>query len=90
MDEPDFYANFLEANMRALRREIQKAKSMTKGILGVNIMVAMSNFGDLVRTSIEEKIDVIFSSCRWTYLNILPKDVGPNWFPSSHPVGQPV
>ena len=61
MDEPDFYANFLEANMRALRREIQKAKSMTKGILGVNIMVAMSNFGDLVRTSIEEKIDVIFS-----------------------------
>lgn len=61
MDEPDFYANFLEANMRALRREIQKAKSMTKGLLGVNIMVAMSNFGDLVRTSIEEKIDVIFS-----------------------------
>lgn len=61
MDEPDFYSNFLEANMRALRREIQKAKSMTKGILGVNIMVAMSNFGDLVRTSIEEKIDVIFS-----------------------------
>ncbi len=61
MDEPDFYSNFLEANMRALRREIQKAKTMTKGILGVNIMVAMSNFGDLVRTSIEEKIDVIFS-----------------------------
>lgn len=61
MDEPDFYSNFLEANMRVLRREIQKAKSMTKGILGVNIMVAMSNFGDLVRTSIEEKIDVIFS-----------------------------
>jgi len=61
MDEPDFYANFLEANMRVLRREIRKAKSMTKGILGVNIMVAMSNFGDLVRTSIEEKIDVIFS-----------------------------
>jgi nitronate monooxygenase len=61
MEEPDFYSNFLEANIRALRREIQKAKSMTKGILGVNIMVAMSNFGDLVRTSIEEKIDVIFS-----------------------------
>ena len=61
MDEPDFYSNFLESNMRVLRREIQKAKAMTKGILGVNIMVAMTNFGDLVRTSIEEKIDVIFS-----------------------------
>lgn len=61
MDEPDFYTNFLEANIRALRKEIQKAKELTKGILGVNIMVAMSNFGDLVRTSLEEKIDIIFS-----------------------------
>ena len=61
MDEPDFYSNFLEANIRALRKEIRKAKKLTQGILGVNIMVAMSNFGDLVRTSIEEKIDIIFS-----------------------------
>ncbi|MFP4457081.1 MAG: NAD(P)H-dependent flavin oxidoreductase [Clostridia bacterium] len=59
--EKDFYSNFLESNIRALRKEIQLAKSKTEGYLGVNIMVAMSNFGDMVKTSIEEKIDFIFS-----------------------------
>ena len=44
-----------------LREEIRKAKKMTKGIIGVNIMVALSNFADMVNTSIEEKADIIFS-----------------------------
>lgn len=61
MNEPDFRDNFLEANVRALRKEIRKARELTKGILGVNIMVALTNFADLVRTAIEEKIDIIFS-----------------------------
>jgi nitronate monooxygenase len=61
MFEPDFSSNFLEANVRALRNEIRKAREMTPGILGVNIMVALSNFADMVRTAIEEEIDVIFS-----------------------------
>ncbi|MGM0436569.1 MAG: NAD(P)H-dependent flavin oxidoreductase [Bacillota bacterium] len=47
--------------MDALKKEIGKARSMTKGILGVNIMVAMTNFADLVKTAINEKIDVIFA-----------------------------
>ncbi len=33
----------------------------TKGIIGVNVMVALSNYADMVRTAIEEKIDVVFS-----------------------------
>ncbi|OGB62349.1 MAG: 2-nitropropane dioxygenase [Caldithrix sp. RBG_13_44_9] len=61
MLEPDFSTNWLEANIRALKREIKKARELTKGILGVNIMVALSNFADLVRTAIEEEIDIIFS-----------------------------
>jgi NAD(P)H-dependent flavin oxidoreductase YrpB (nitropropane dioxygenase family) len=61
MNEPDVAKNPLEANIRALRKEIRKAKEMTRGILGVNIMVALTNFADLVKTSIDEKIDVIFS-----------------------------
>ena len=61
MNEPDFYSNFLEANTRALRREIRQAKSLSSGIIGLNIMVAFSNFGDLVQTAIEEGIDIIFS-----------------------------
>jgi len=61
MLEHDVFSHFLEANARALKSEIRKARSMTKGLLGVNIMVALSNFSDLVRTAVEEKIDFIFS-----------------------------
>jgi nitronate monooxygenase len=61
MNEPDFSRNFPEANIRALRKEIRKARELTKGILGVNIMVAMSNFADMVRTALEEGIDIIYS-----------------------------
>ncbi len=61
MLEPDGFSNFLEANVRGLKNEIRKAKQLTKGVLGVNIMVALSNFSDLVRTAVEEKIDVVFS-----------------------------
>ena len=47
--------------MRALRHEIQKAKEKTSGIIGVNIMVALTTFREMVRTSIEQKADIIFS-----------------------------
>jgi nitronate monooxygenase len=60
--EPDGFTDFLGASVRALREEIRKARELSgKGILGVNIMVALSNFADMVRTAVEEKIDVIFS-----------------------------
>ncbi len=61
MSEPDFFKSSFEANLRALRKEIRKAREMTKGILGVNIMVALSDFADLVKAAIEEGIDIIFS-----------------------------
>jgi len=61
MYEPDFATNYLEANIRALKKEIRRARELTKGIIGVNIMVALSNFADMARTAIEEGIDIIFS-----------------------------
>ena len=61
MTEPDFSKNYLEANDRALRKEIRKAREGSNGILGVNIMVALSNFSEMVKTSIEEGIDIIFA-----------------------------
>ncbi|MBR3881301.1 MAG: nitronate monooxygenase [Mailhella sp.] len=61
MREADVVSNPIEANVRALRREIEKAKSMTSGIIGVNIMVALTTFADLVRASVEAGADVIFS-----------------------------
>jgi nitronate monooxygenase len=58
--EPDLKTNFKEANKRALRREIQKAKSMTDGLIGVNIMVALSDFDELVQCSVEEEANMLF------------------------------
>ena len=59
--EKDFGSNYLEANIRALKNEIRKARELTNGILGVNIMVALSNFAELATAAIEEGIDIIFS-----------------------------
>ena len=61
MFEPDYVKNFIEANNRGLRKEIQKARELTNGVLGVNIMVALSNFAELVKTSISEGIDIIIA-----------------------------
>jgi len=61
MLEPDGFSNYVEASKRRMRMEIQKARAKTDGILGVNIMVALSNFADMVTTALEEGIDVIFS-----------------------------
>ena len=61
MKEPDVASNPLEDNLSALRREIEKAREATQGIIGVNIMVALPTFAEMVRTSIEAKADVLFS-----------------------------
>ncbi|MCT4542870.1 MAG: nitronate monooxygenase family protein [Vallitalea sp.] len=61
-EEPDFFTNTLEANIRALKKEIRKARKISQdGILGVNLMVAMKNYSELVKTIINEKIDIIIS-----------------------------
>lgn len=51
----------IQANSLALKKEIRKARALTEGVLGVNIMVALSDFGELVKTSVEEGIDIIFA-----------------------------
>ncbi|OGP59453.1 MAG: 2-nitropropane dioxygenase, partial [Deltaproteobacteria bacterium RBG_13_49_15] len=61
IDEPDITTNPVEANIRALKREIRKARQLTNGIIGVNIMVALTQFADLVKTAIQEAVDIIFS-----------------------------
>ena len=54
-------ADYLKDSIWGLKEELRMARELTKGIVGVNIMVALSNFADMVRTSIKEKADVIFS-----------------------------
>ena len=60
MLEPDFNKNFQEANQRALRREIKKARQMTKGLIGVNVMVALTDYTDLLLIAVEEGADIVF------------------------------
>ncbi len=54
-------SDYNEASIWGLKEELRKAREATRGIIGVNIMVAMSNFADLVKTAISEGADIIFS-----------------------------
>lgn len=68
--EEDFYKKTKEANIRALRKEIRRAKDLSpNGIIGVNLMVAIENYADMVKTAVEEKIDLIISGAG------LPRDL---------------
>jgi len=61
MTEPDYIKNFRNANKRALRKEIKKARELSpQGVIGVNIMYAVSDFDDLLKVAIDEQIDVVF------------------------------
>ena len=53
--------NYKKNNIDAIREEIRKARAMTTGVLGVNIMAVITNFSDMVKTTMEEGIDIIFS-----------------------------
>lgn len=57
----DFSDNFLEASIYGLKEEIRKAREKTNGVIGVNVMVAMTNFADMIRTAISEKVDIIIA-----------------------------
>lgn len=60
--EPDFLTNTLEANTRALNYHIKKAKEIAKGApIGVNLMVVMNNYKEMVEESIKAGADFIIS-----------------------------
>ncbi len=54
-------SDFLENSIIGLKEELRKAREKTRGVIGINVMVAMSNFADMVKTAIAEKADIIFS-----------------------------
>lgn len=57
----DLAKDVKEANALGLRYEIRKAREKTNGIIGVNIMVALTDFADLAKVAIEEGVDIIFA-----------------------------
>lgn len=61
-EELDFETNPVEANIRTLKNEIRRAKEKSPdGFIGVNLMVAMKNYAEMVKAAVEEKVDVIIS-----------------------------
>ena len=52
-------ADFVKVNNDALRSEIRKARAASKGVIGVNVMVVLSNYEELVKVCVEEKVDLI-------------------------------
>ncbi len=61
--EPDFSVNPLQANLRAIGKEIKKAREIAgeDKILGVNIMVALNHYKEIVKECVKNKIDLIIS-----------------------------
>lgn len=69
--QEDFNKNPLEANLRAIKKEIKMAREIAgeDKILGVNIMVAMKEYATYVKACVKEKIDLIISGAG------IPKDL---------------
>ncbi len=51
----DYSKDYRAASIWGLKQELRKAREATRGIVGVNVMVAMSNFADMVRTAVAER-----------------------------------
>lgn len=73
--EPDYFKDGRKANIRALQKEIRKAKAQTSKIVGVNIMLALEDFQELLHTSIEEKVDMVFIGAGLPIKNIPVKEL---------------
>ncbi|KSV58378.1 NAD(P)H-dependent flavin oxidoreductase [Acetivibrio ethanolgignens] len=60
--EPDFEENLLEANLRAIKKEYEKARRMApEGVIGFNVMVAMNHYKEHVEAAVEAGADLIIS-----------------------------
>lgn len=60
--EPDFDRDPLGANLRAMKQELEKARSIApRGIIGFNIMVATRGYDQYVRTAVQAGADLIVS-----------------------------
>jgi NAD(P)H-dependent flavin oxidoreductase YrpB (nitropropane dioxygenase family) len=70
MIEPDYYSDGRAANIRALRSEIRRARRLTSGLIGVNIMVAANDFQQLLDAAVEEKADALFMGAGLPIKNI--------------------
>lgn len=69
--EESFNKNPMEANKIAIEKEISLARKIAgeNGIIGVNVMVALNNYAEIVKECVKQKIDLIISGAG------IPKDL---------------
>jgi NAD(P)H-dependent flavin oxidoreductase YrpB (nitropropane dioxygenase family) len=60
MHEMDFFSNFMKANKRVLIKEIKEARRKSSGIIGVNLMIAVSDYDELLRAVYDSEADMVF------------------------------
>jgi len=84
MLEPDLQRHFTEANNRALCQEIQQAKinSNGNGLVGVNIMVALTDHEDLLLTALDAEADLVLMGAGLPLK--IPQVVGPERMRDGH------
>ncbi len=60
--EPDFDEEPFTANLRAIHKEVEKARALSKeGVIGMNIMTAMNGYDSYVREAVKAGVDFIVS-----------------------------
>jgi nitronate monooxygenase len=68
---------YIDESNAGLVEEIRLSRELSKGIIGVNIMVALTNYDELVKTAVKEKVDYIISGAGLPLaLPALAKDSG--------------
>ena len=60
-DQPGYQQNPIGISTEVLRNDIRECRKRSGGAIGVNIMVATSNFAEMAQVAIEEHADVIFA-----------------------------
>ena len=61
--EEDFFRTPEEANLRALRKEIRRARELSegRGLISINAMVATRQWEDAIKVAVEEGVDAVIS-----------------------------
>ena len=60
-DTEENRADVPKSSREHLQKQIRRARELSDGVIGINIMVALSNYEDLVRTTVKENVDYIIS-----------------------------
>ena len=80
--ESDFLTDAPTADMRAMRKEIKLARSKTNGLIGVNVMLALTDCNELMQVAFEESVDLLVVGAG--LLMRRPPNLSLDWFKNAH------